>query len=65
MQFEEVFFRRKKPNKTKLLEYGFAEAGGGYRYETDLMEEPFRLAVILDASGRVETRMTEADTGEP
>lgn len=65
MEFEERFFKRKKPNGPKLLAYGFTEAGGGYRYETDLMEGDFRLAVILDASGRVETRITEADTGEP
>lgn len=61
---EDTYFRRKKLNKSKLLAYGFKQVSDGYRYSTTVLDGGFLFNVMIDASGKVCTEVTEQDTGE-
>lgn len=62
--FEDIYFKRKKWNKSKLLAYGFEEDSDMYRYSTTISNESFILHVMIDVSGSVHTEVIEKDTGE-
>ena len=62
--FEEKFFVRRKKNDNQLLDYGFVREADGYQYVTIVMDGQFSLYVLVDADGRVSTKMIERDTGE-
>lgn len=56
---EDTYFRRKKLNKSKLLAYGFKQVSDGYRYSTTVLDGGFLFNVMIDASGKVCTEVTE------
>ncbi|MDE7478881.1 MAG: MmcQ/YjbR family DNA-binding protein [Lachnospiraceae bacterium] len=62
--FEDVYFKRKKLNPSKLFAYGFETVSGGYRYVTAVLDGNFILTVMIDDSGKVQTEMIEQDTKE-
>lgn len=62
--FEAPFFARRKPNREKLLRYGFAEGEQGYTYRTALLKGELELTVCVLPDGSVSTRMTDTDTGD-
>lgn len=59
--FEDLFLH-KRAVPEKLLVYGFS---GDLTYETEILDGMFRLRVRIDPSGRVDTDLTEIETGEP
>ena len=61
--FEEKFFTRKKIIRGKLLDYGFTEETGGYRYIVPLMNGQFDLHILVDEGG-VSTKMIDCSLGE-
>lgn len=62
--FETPFFVHRKPNRAKLLRYGFAEGEQGYQYTTSVLGGELELAVFVFLDGTVSTRMTDTDTGD-
>lgn len=62
--FEAPFFAHRKPNREKLLRYGFTEGEQGYQYRTDLLNGELELTVFVSSDGGVSTRMTDTATGD-
>ena len=62
--FEEIF-RYRELIPAKLPECGFAERGGVFRKDADIMDGTFRLHVTVTAAGAVDTELIENATGEP
>lgn len=62
--FEAPFFARRKPNREKLLRYGFAEGKDGYVYRADLLGGGLELTVFVAPDGTVSTRVTDIATGD-
>ena len=62
--FEAPFFAHRKPNREKLLRYGFAEGEQGFIYRTGLLGGDLELTVCVLPDGSVSTRMTDTDTGD-
>ncbi len=60
----EDFFRFKTPDPQKCKLYGFREEGGLLRYDTEILDGQFLLAVEI-AGGEVTTSLTDTMTGEP
>ena len=60
--FEDTYFVRKKANGSKLLSYGFEEKNHAWRYERRILDDQFRLVVLVSASGEVSTQMFDTDT---
>ncbi|MGO3608249.1 MmcQ/YjbR family DNA-binding protein [Enterococcus malodoratus] len=64
MSREELFFKRKKLNRTKLLAYGFEKNAAHYTYETTIMEGEFQLTVTIEDTGTIETKLIELASAE-
>lgn len=62
--FEDIF-KRKKCNIEKLSAYGFIRKDGKWTYETNIMDDAFRLYVFAAENGDVDTDLIEVETGEP
>ena len=62
--FEEQFFKHRKINCIKLLNYGFTETANGYEYETAVMDGQFQLKIYVAADGFVSTQMFDAANEE-
>lgn len=62
--FEE-YFKRKKRNIEKMRAYGFINRHGREIYETNILNGAFRLTVLLEADGSIDTNLIEAENGEP
>ena len=61
--FEE-FFNHRKPNAEKLVAFGFTPGSGVNLYKRAVMNGDFDLCVEINSAGKVDTRLTEAETGE-
>lgn len=61
--FDELF-RRKKLNIDRALLFGFVKDGDDYKYETDILDELFRLQVIISPDGSIDTNLIEKETDE-
>lgn len=57
-------FVNKKINKAKLFEFGFLEQDGEFVYSQLLLDNQFKLSVIIDTSGNLHTKLTELATDE-
>lgn len=44
--------------------FGFVKDGNNYKYETDILDEMFRLQVVISSTGGVDTNLIEKDTDE-
>ena len=62
--FESPFFAHRKPNREKLLRYGFTEGAQGYQYATSVLDGELELTVFVSPKGIVSTRMTDLATGD-
>lgn len=62
--FEDIF-RNKKFNKEKMAVYGFSEKDGKWQYETDILNDTFRLFVFAEEDGNIDTELIETENGEP
>lgn len=60
----EKLFRHKKPNKDKLLAYGFCFDGDRYTYTRPVLQNEMELLVSVDKVGNVGTRLTDTSSGE-
>ncbi len=61
--FEDLFLRKKLCIK-RLLEYGFVKDAENYCYSKVIMDGSFLLQVIIDRLGKIDTTMTEVDSGD-
>jgi len=57
-------FRYKKPNGSKLLQYGFTDNGSFYSKNIPIMEKQFLININIDKNGFVGIKVTEFDSGE-
>lgn len=57
-------FKNKKPNAQKLLDFGFAEADGGYIFRALIAGGQMEMTVFLSYDENVSARICDADTGE-
>lgn len=57
-------FKNKKVKPTKLLSFGFSKEGTGYIYSSLLFDKQFKLTVKVEESGKISTKVTEADSDE-
>ena len=48
---EEKIFKRRRPVRERLLQYGFRETADGLHYETEFMDREFRAVLLLDKQG--------------
>lgn len=62
--FETPFFAHRKPDREKLLRYGFTEGEQGYTYITSLLGGELELTVFVAPDGIVSTGMTDTFTGD-
>lgn len=62
--FEDIF-KRKKCNVEKMSAYGFIRKDGKEIYETNIMDDTFRLRVLIEENGDVDTNLIEIENGEP
>ena len=60
---EKRLFRNRKAVPEKLVEFGFAEVEGGFRYETDILDGQFRMTVHI-AGKEVTSGLVDRDSGE-
>lgn len=58
------FFRFKTPNPQKCKLYGFREEGGALRYDREIVDGQFLLAVEI-SGGAATASLTDTMTGEP
>lgn len=58
-------FQNKKPNRSKLLTFGFTQVETGYQYEKILPDSGFRLVVRIDPRGGIASEMTDPSLNEP
>lgn len=64
MSREDVFFKRKKLNRGKLLAYGFEKNAEHYTYETTIMKGDFQLMISISNEELIETKLIECASGE-
>ena len=58
------FFKDKKPNAQKLLNYGFKKEKNVLKYQVFLSNGDFRLDIEISAEGLVQTKIIELETNE-
>ncbi len=61
--FDDIF-KNRRAVPSKLNDFGFREHSDRYHYETSVLRDLFSLTVVVDMKGRVDTSLTEKDTGE-
>lgn len=61
---QEEPFAMKKPNIAKLREFGFAENGGAYTYETRIAGGHLQMSVTVTGGGDIRARVIDPATGE-
>lgn len=62
--FEDIF-KRKKCNIEKMSAYGFIRKDGKEIYETNIIDDAFKLYVFVTENGDVDTNLIEIENGEP
>lgn len=58
---ERLLFQKRTAVPEKLLAYGFAPDGDGFRFETGILDDQFQMTVLVEAGGAVETALTDRD----
>lgn len=58
------YFKNKRPNLQKLLEYGFSQKDNAYQYSKDIMDGDFRLTIYVLPDGETKTVLKETATDE-
>ena len=61
----EAIFKMKKINIEKISAYGFIRQDGKFVYETNIINDTFRLYVYVSENGDVDTNLIEIENGEP
>lgn len=62
--FEDIF-KNKKCNTEKIAIYGFSRQDGKWLYETNILDDTFRLCIYIAENGDVDTNLIEIENGEP
>lgn len=60
----ESFFYNKKVNQEKLNRFGFVFHDGRYSYSTLLLDNQFRLEIIITEQEKIDTRLIDLETNE-
>lgn len=60
----QVQLKNCKPNKDKLLSFGFEAADGGYVYCSDIVEGQMKLTVRIDRNEKIYTKVTDIIGGD-
>jgi len=63
LMFQEIL-KNKKPNKQKLLAFGFKELDEGYVYSAELVDSQMKLIVTVSKDEKLETQVTDNNSGE-
>lgn len=58
------FLKDKKVNKKKLLQFGFREENNKFIFTTYLLNNEFKLSIVIDSKGNLNTRLIECATNE-
>lgn len=61
---EDIFFKRKKLNREKLLAYGFEKNAELYTYKTTIMKGEFQLMISISNGGLIDTKLIEFASDE-
>lgn len=64
MDIETAIFAKSKPDTQALLEYGFREIDGTYRYEETFFDNEFKAILFVAPDGKVEGHVLELAMGE-
>ena len=59
-----TFFKNKKAEKQKLLDFGFKKNGQIFVYETKFLNNSFSLTVRVGKDSKVTTEVVELETGD-
>ena len=59
-----MIFKNKTVNSEKLIKYGFEKAGDRYDYSTEILDNQFKMTVIIDGSGEVQTELFDLEAEE-
>jgi len=60
---KDIILKNKKPNKNKLIEYGFKKQNKVFVYSKNILEDEFELTITIDEN-QIKTSLTETSTGE-
>ena len=58
------YYKNKKINKTKLLNFGFKKKNDTFIYNQPILDEQFNLTILVDTQGNVHTKLVETATNE-
>lgn len=64
VMFEDIFIH-KQCNREKVAVYGFSKKDGNWLYETNILHGTFRLYVLIEENGDVDTDLIEIGNDEP
>ena len=59
-----IDFKNKKPNFSRLIDYGFSLGDQCYRYESILKSSGFHFKVTISLAGMIHTTLTDLNAGE-
>lgn len=64
MNIEEKVFEKWKLNKDKLINFGFIEENGIYKYSKEFMNGNFRADILVNENGNVEGKVYDLEVNE-
>ena len=64
IDLESRFFERAHPDTEEMVDYGFRKTAEGYRYSVDILNQEFRVDLLVSFSGELQGNVIETTTGE-
>lgn len=64
IDLESKFFERSHADVQRLLEYGFQKTTKGYHYRRDILEQEFRVDLLISFDGKLQGQVVETLTGD-
>lgn len=59
MNIEEEVFRKTKIDESKLVEYGFKKIDNKYKYSKNILDNSFKIDIVVDENYRVEGKILD------
>ena len=59
-----MILKNKKPDKNKLIAFGFSKQGSDYVYRTELLGGQFEMTVNVASDGEITTELTDTVSGD-
>lgn len=60
----ETEFKNKKPNKQKMLAFGFSEQDGCYLYSSNLADGQMKINITILCDNKIRTQVIDSNSGE-